>query len=141
MPLRPQYIILQQGMFLYITFAETYLLFISMKNMNSLCYMKICESICCEIFLQSWITRAQFVNKVAILFTSLAHVIQDYQFFMQFTIFFYFWLGWKNFSLFSISQCWQVCSYAKAKKMKSLTLHIHGSLRTSLRDCSSSPST
>ena len=26
--------------------------------------------------------------------------------------------------------------YAKSKKMKSLTLHIHGCLRASLRDCS-----
>jgi len=29
-------------------------------------------------------------------------------------------------------------SYAAAKKMKSVTLHTHGCLRTSLRDCSSS---
>jgi len=28
-------------------------------------------------------------------------------------------------------------SYAKAKKMKSLTLHVHGCPRVSLRDCSS----
>ena len=31
-------------------------------------------------------------------------------------------------------------SYAEAKKMKSLTLHTHGSLRAGLRDCSSSSS-
>ena len=31
-------------------------------------------------------------------------------------------------------------SYAEAKKMKSLTLHTHGCLRASLRDCSSSSS-
>jgi len=29
-------------------------------------------------------------------------------------------------------------SYAKAKKMKSLTLHTHGCITASLRDCSSS---
>jgi|SRR6218665_559277 len=46
---------------------------------------------------------AQFLNRVS--------DIQDYRLFILFTIFydFFFWI--KNFSLFSISQCWQVCLY------------------------------
>src|SRR6218665_3580059 len=55
------------------------LLLIAIVNIESLCSMKICESICRETF----------------------HAVY----------YFLLFLAWvKKFSLFSISQCWEVCS-------------------------------
>src|SRR6218665_1870182 len=63
---------------LHIIGTDICLLLIAIVNIESLCSMKICESICRETF----------------------HAVY----------YFLLFLAWvKKFSLFSISQCWQVC--------------------------------
>ena len=109
-----RYHFIQQGAFLYITGAETCLKFISKENIDS-CSKKICESICREI-LSVFLNNAypackqggHAVYKLRYSRLPTFHTVYDFLLFLQFTIFYYFWPGRKNFFPFSISQCWQV---------------------------------